>query len=56
MKIYHIIKIVIFAVSGVIFSERSHQDHRDEADKEDHHHETVEDTEPVNLKSPDELK
>ena len=47
---YHFINIIILAVSGVVFAQRSHQDHGHEAHQEDDHHERVKDGEPVDLK------
>lgn len=32
-----------------VFAQSAHEDHRNETDQEDHHHERVEDREPVDL-------
>lgn len=47
--IHHIIHFLLFAVSGVVFPQRPHQNHRHQAHQEDHHHEGVKYGEPVNL-------
>ena len=46
---YQIIELIIPAVSGVVFPQCSHHDHADKTNKEDDHHERIEDGEPVNL-------
>uniref|UniRef100_A0A2M3ZN18 Putative secreted peptide n=1 Tax=Anopheles braziliensis TaxID=58242 RepID=A0A2M3ZN18_9DIPT len=44
---FHIIRFLILAVPRVILTQRAHQDHRNQPNQEDHHHEAVEDAEPV---------
>lgn len=47
--IHHIIHFLLFAISGIVFPQCPHQDHRHQAHQEDHHHEGVKYGEPVNL-------
>lgn len=47
---YHIVHFFLFAVSGIILSQSSHQNHGHQPHQENDHHERVEDGEPVNLK------
>ena len=47
---YHIVHLFVFVVSGVVFSQSSHQDHRDQPNQKYDHHKTVEYTEPMDLK------
>lgn len=46
---HHIIHFLLFAISGIVFPQCPHQDHRHQAHQEDHHHEGVKYGEPVNL-------
>lgn len=50
MNSYHVIHFFLFAVSGIILSECSHQDHGHQTHQENDHHEGVKDGEPVNLR------
>lgn len=46
---YHIIHLFIFRITGIIFSKRSHENHRDKTNEEYDHHKRVKNTEPMNL-------
>ena len=46
---YQIIELIIPAIAGVVLTQCSHHDHTDQTNKEDDHHEGVEDGEPVDL-------
>lgn len=46
---HHVIHFLLFAVSGVILPQGSHQNHGHQAHQKNYHHERVEDGEPVNL-------
>lgn len=43
----HIIHVVVFAISLIIFAQSPHENHGNETDQEDDHHERIEDREPV---------
>ena len=46
---YQIVEVIIPAVSGIVLPQRSHHDHADKTNKEDDHHEGIEDGEPMDL-------
>ena len=49
MCAHHFINVILLAVAGIVLAECAHQDHGDKPHQEDHHHEGVEDGEPVDL-------
>uniref|UniRef100_A0A2M4B0K2 Putative secreted protein n=1 Tax=Anopheles triannulatus TaxID=58253 RepID=A0A2M4B0K2_9DIPT len=44
---FHIVRFLVLAVARVVLTQSAHQDHRNKPDQEDHHHEAVENAEPV---------
>ena len=47
----HLIKVILLAVSSVVFTERPHEDHRYQADQKDHHHERIKNGKPTKIGS-----
>jgi len=44
----HLLDVFLLGVTRVVFTQRPHENHRNEADEKDDHHERVEDGEPMN--------